>query len=91
MTDRNRSIVASDITGQRQARWPLEDEGAPWSAVTARAVSIFDLPVFTPYQLFEEASGELLPADERIADGLGRYPGEEIRVRVAPEMVAAAR
>lgn len=88
-------IVASDVTGQRTAQWPITSQVLCGALVT-QAVEQLRLPTSEAdgntivYHAFEESRGELLPSDERLADLIARYRLDvELRVRVVPELEAA--
>jgi len=89
-------IVATDVTGQRRAAWSVPTV-ALWGAVTAQAVDRLNLPTqelatrnSIVYHCFEDQAGELLPAEESVAQVVERYRVEmEMRVRIVPELEAA--
>ncbi len=89
-------IVATDVTGQRGTRWTVFTNTL-WGAVTSQAVEMLNLPTaelatHTPivYHCFEDSAGELLPAEESVADVIERYQVDlEVRVRIVPELEAA--
>lgn len=88
-------VIASDVTGQRTAQWPIAKQ-AVCGALVTQAVEHLRLPTREAggesiiYHAFEETRGELLPSDERLEDLIQRYRIDvELRVRVVPELEAA--
>ena len=93
--NRQLTVVASDVTNQRTARWPIADHNMPCSAIVAQGVQALDLPTRqstgeqVSYNAFSDG-GDLLPGDNSVADIVQRYRIEaELRIRVIPELEGA--
>lgn len=99
-TQSQTEIVATDITGMRRASLSVVPT-LVWGAVTAQAADRLELPTRQTddqpiiYHAFDDDSGELLPAETRVADVIERYRGElqvemrQLRITIAPELEAA--
>jgi hypothetical protein len=96
MNERQVMVKAWDVTGQRHAQWPAP-ASAVFAAILGQAVSQLRLPTegFAAqpiiYNGYDDAGGELIPADDTVETVLQRFRLEAVlAVRVIPELEAAA-